>query len=147
MKMHKCQKGEENNRERRIQKQRNTGMTVNEGQERKKKEGAGMAWGNDANHWRQCDNNVYARGVRPLFKPRSSAEEGWVKFTGHKYAKGTTETLKTEWQQRGYKFISILFIVFGFSLSAKQQELQQERRVIPEEWLQKFTAKMFCVHL
>lgn len=43
LKMHKCQKGEENKGGKRIQKQRNTGMTANEGQERKRKDTAGMA--------------------------------------------------------------------------------------------------------
>lgn len=60
--------------------------------------------------------------------------------------RGRQRPQKTEWQQWGYKFISILFIVFGFSLSVKQ-ELQQERRLIPKEQLQMLTAKMLCVHL
>lgn len=34
--------------------------TVNE--ERTGRDMAGMAWGGDASHWRQCDNNVDGRG-------------------------------------------------------------------------------------
>lgn len=46
--------------------------------------------------------------VRPLFKPRSSLQEGWVKFTGRKRATGT---LKTERRLGGDKFTSIPVIV------------------------------------
>ncbi len=63
--------------------QRHRGMTVNDGKERERhgrgRDGVRRRDADscgDANHRRQHGRNPGGRGVRPLFEPRSSREEG-----------------------------------------------------------------------